>query len=252
MTVSLPPLSYAKPEQRTAFYDQVKSGVRALPGVEGVGMSTHIALKGSTGVSVLTIEGRPPADPRTIILDTEQQYVTDGYFRFMEIPFQRGREFEWADRGSAPPVAVVNAALVRKYFPHEDPLGRRIRFPGPEDTNPWLTIVGVSGDEKQSTPFHEMAWTDPPIVYRPLAQQTSATIDLVVRVSSLQTLSGAAIEREVLKVGQDARITDAYPMQHVLDRYTAYPRFRAILMGAFAGLALLLAVVGLYGVPLNW
>ena len=151
MTVSLPPLSYAKPEQRTAFYDQVRSGVLALPGVEGVGMSTHIALKGSTGLNVVTVEGRPPADPRTIILDTEQQYVTDGYFRFMEIPFQRGREFEWADRGPAPPVAVVNAALVRKYFPHEDPLGRRIRFPGPEDTNPWLTIVGVSGDEKQST-----------------------------------------------------------------------------------------------------
>ena len=69
-----------------------------------------------------------------------------------------------------------------------------------------------------------------------------------MRVSSLQILSGAAIEREILKVGQDARITDVYPMQHVLDRYTAYPRFRAILMGAFAGLALLLAVVGLYGV----
>ena len=250
MTVSLPPLSLARPEQQTAFYDQVTSGVLALPGVEGMGMSTHVALKGSTGVSTVTVEGRPPADPRTIILDTEQQYITDGYFRFMGIPFQRGREFEWADRGPAPPVAVVNAALVRKYLPHEDPIGKRIRFPGLEDANanPWLTIVGVSGDEKQSTPFHEMAWTDPPIVYRPLAQQASATVDLVVRVSSLETVSGAAIQREVLKVRQDARISDVYSMRHVLDRYTAYPRFRAILMGSFAGLALLLAVVGLYGV----
>ncbi len=248
MTVSLPPLSYTKPEQRTAFYDQVKSGVLALPGVEGVGMSTHIALKGGTGVSAISVEGGPPADPKTIILDTEQQYISDGYFRVMGIPFQRGREFEWADRGQTPPVCVINAALVHKYFPREDPIGKRIRISGPGDADPWLTIVGVSGDEKQSSPFQEMAWTDPPIVYRPLAQETSATVDLVVRVSSPQALGGTAIEREVLKVRQDARISDVDPMQHVLDRYTAYPRFRAILMGTFAGLALLLAVVGLYGV----
>jgi putative ABC transport system permease protein len=248
MTLGLPPLSYAKPEQRTAFYDQVKSRILALPGVEGVGMSTNIALKGSTGLNMVTVEGRPPADPKTIIFDTEQQYITDGYFRFMGIPFERGREFEWTDRGQAPLVAVVNAALARKYFPHEDPLGKRIRFPGPEDANPWLTIVGIAGDEKQSNTFQEMAWGDPPIVYRPLAQQAPATVDLAVRVSSTKALSGEAIQREILKVGQDARISDVYPIQRVLDRYTAYPRFRAILMGAFAALALVLAVVGLYGV----
>ena len=165
----------------------------------------------------------------------------------MGIPLQRGREFQWTDRGQTAPIAVVNKAMVRKYLPHEDPLGKHIRFPGPEDANPWLTIVGVVGDEKQSTPFQEMAWAEPPIVYRPLAQQEAATVDLAVRVVSGQTPSGGAIQREILKLGEDVRISDVYPMQHILDRYTAYPRFRAILMGAFAGVALLLAVVGLYG-----
>jgi putative ABC transport system permease protein len=247
MTVSLPPQAYPKPAQQTAFYDQVKSRVLALPGVEGVGMSTHIAIKGSMGVSPLLVEGRP-ADLKNAVLDTEQQYITDGYFRFMGIRFERGREFQWTDRGPAAPVAVVNEALVRRYFPNEDPLGKRIRFPRPGDPNPWLTIVGVASDEKQSSTFHEMAWAEPPIVYRPLAQQPSTTVDFVVRLRSQQTIGGATIQQEILKLGTDVRISDVYPMQHELDRYTAYPRFRAILMGAFAGFALLLAVVGLYGV----
>jgi putative ABC transport system permease protein len=166
----------------------------------------------------------------------------------MGIPVQHGREFQWADQGQAAPVAVVNKALVRKYFPQEDPLGKRIRFPGPDDANPWMTIVGVAGDEKQSSPFQEMTWAEPPIVYRPLAQQASTAVDLVVRISSLQALSGASVRQEILKLGPDVRVSDVYSMQHVLDRYTAYPRFRAVLMGAFAGFALLLAVVGLYGV----
>jgi putative ABC transport system permease protein len=247
MTVSLPPLSYPKPQQQTAFYDQVKSRVQALPGVEGVGMSSYIALKGSNGLSPVLVEGHAP-DPKNVILDTEQQYITDGYFGLMGISFERGRDFQWTDRAPAVPVAVVNQALVRRRFPHEDPLGQRIRFPDSDNANPWLTIVGIAGDEKQKSPFQEMTWTDPPIVYRPLTQQPSATVDLVVRVASRQALSSARIQQEILKLGPDVRISDVYPMQHELDRYTAYPRFRATLMGAFAGFALLLAVVGLYGV----
>ena len=250
MTVSLPPLSYQKPEQQTAFYDQVRNRLLALPGVEGVGMSTQVALKGSVGLSPLLVEGRPSPDPKNVLLDTEQQHITDGYFRFMGIPFQRGREFQWADRGKSAPVAVVNRALVRRYFANEDPLGKRIRFPG--GVNPWLTIVGVASDEKQSSTFHEMAWAEPPIVYRPLAQQPAAAFDLVVRLASPQTLSGARIQQEIFKLGPDVRISDVFPMQHEVERYTAYPRFRAILMGAFAGFALLLAAVGLYGVIAQW
>jgi putative ABC transport system permease protein len=93
-----------------------------------------------------------------------------------------------------------------------------------------------------------MAWADPPIIYRPLAQQPQSTVDLVVRVRSSQAIPAATIQQEILKLGPDVRISDVHPMQYFLDRHTAYPRFRAILMGLFAGLALLLSVVGLYGV----
>ena len=232
-----------------ALHDNIKSHFLGLPAVAGIGMSSHIALKGSTGISVLNVEGRPPADPRRTVFDTEKQYITDGYFRCMGIPLERGREFASADGEGAPAVAIVNAAVAHKYFPHEDPVGKHVRFPANDKANPWLTIVGISGNERQSTPFREMAWTQPPIVYRPLAQQAEATsVDLVVRVRAFQSLSGTAIQQELLKLEPDLRVTDLHPMRDLLDTYTAYPRFRAALMMAFAGLALLLAVVGLYGV----
>jgi putative ABC transport system permease protein len=248
MTVNLPPLSYAKSEQRSGLYDEIERRVLALPGVEGLGMTSHLALKGSIGINTITVEGRLPADPKTVILDTEQQYITAGYFRFLGLSFQKGREFERSDRREAPLVAVVNTALVRRYFPNEDPLGKHIRFSGSPEDNPWLTIVGICANETQGAPLQEMAWADPPIVYRPLAQQPPSTVDVIVRVRSSRALPAATIQQEILKFGPDVRISDVHPMQYFLDRHTAYPRFRAVLMGLFAGLALLLSVVGLYGV----
>jgi putative ABC transport system permease protein len=145
-------------------------------------------------------------------------------------------------------VAIVNDALVRRYFPHEDPLGKHIRFSGAKERDPWLTVVGVARNEKQSSAFHEMAWVEPPIVYRALAQNAPAVVDLAVRVSSTQVLSGTAIQKEITKLAPDLRVSNIYPMQHFVDEYTAQPKFRSVLMGAFAGLALVLAIVGLYGV----
>ena len=248
MTMNLPPHSYPKAEQQMAFYDQIERRLRTMPGVEGVGMSSHIGLKGGTGVSALTIKGRPPVDPKNYALDTQQQFVTPRYFRFMGVTVEQGREFDWTDRGQTLTVAVVNRALVRKYFPHQEPIGKHIRFAGPQDQNPWMTIVGIVGDERQNSPFQEMMWTEPPILYRPLAQQPSPSVDLIVRVVSPKIVRGAAIEHAVLQADPDVRISDVYPIEHLLNHLTAYPRFRAVLMASFAGLALLLAVVGLYGV----
>ena len=244
MAVTLSPQAYSKPEQRQQFYDLARSRITAIPGVEGVGLTTHVALRGGNGVSTIRVEGRPPADPKTVVLDTEQQSVSDAYFHVLGIPVRRGREFEATDQREKSPVAVVNEAVVRKYFAREDPVGKRIRFPGPDDLNPWLTVVGVVADEKQTTPFQEMAWASPPIVYRALAQQTPATFDLVVR----SALPSGVIQQTVEALDPDVRISDVETMQQVISRYLAYPRFRSVLMGVFAGLALLLALVGLYGV----
>jgi predicted permease len=244
MQVNLPPQGYSKLEQRIHFYDLIKSRVGTLPGIEEIGLTTRMTLRGSNGLSVVNVEGRPPADPKTAIFDTEQQAVSDGYFGFLGIPIRTGREFVWTDRGEKAPVAVVNEAVVRKYFPGEDPIGKRIRFPGAENPNPWLAIVGVVADEKQSTPFQEMAWVGPPIVYRALAQQTNLAFNLVVR-SSLPT---TGIQHEIESLDPEVRISNVETMPQVVSRYLAYPRFRAALMGGFAALGLLLAVVGLFGV----
>src|SRR5204863_3259891 len=155
-----------------------------------------------------------------------------------------------ADRSGATPVAIVNQALAKKYFSGEDPVGRRVRFYGePESANPWLTVVGVVADERRATPFDEMAWAEAPVVYQPLAQRAAPNdVALLVRARSADSRIAAAIQRQIAQLDPGVVVGDVETAQHLIDRYVAHPRFRAVLLGTFAGMALILAVVGLYAV----
>ncbi len=246
MTMTLPPLAFPDAQQQTAFFERLKSQLQRSPDIEGVGITTNMALKSASNVGLPLIEGERVQDPKAAIPDTAQQAISDGYFRFLGIPVEQGREIQWSDQAQAPRVAVVNSALVRKYLPAGNPIGRRILFEGQDDA--WMTIVGVVGNEKQASPFEEMSWTEPPIVYHSLAQQPRPTVDLVVRISPHQGASAVSIQQAVWKLAPDIRISDVKTMQEVLDRFTAYPQFRAVVMGVFAAFALLLSVIGMYGV----
>jgi hypothetical protein len=120
-----------------------------------------------------------------------------------------GRSFEAGDRDGAAGVAIVNQALARRYFPGEDPMGRRIRFynePAPGDQ--WLTIVGVVADEKRSTPYDEMAWADAPVVYQPLAQKPAQNeVYVLLRTRTGRSFTGAMIQQEIRRI--DAAIVVA-------------------------------------------
>jgi putative ABC transport system permease protein len=248
-TLRLPAGSYATAAQRAAFFDRVVSSLSADPGVERLAFSTALPLRGPQGTAALIVDGRPIPPAGTAIPDVGGQLVTPDYFRILDITLEQGRWFSPIDRPGGAPVAVINAAAVRTYFSNEDPIGRRIRFFGdPGPNNPWLTIVGVVSSEKRHRPDQEMAWVDAPMVYRAFDQNPPRTANVLIRLRGGNASRGTAVQRELANIDPGVVVGDVETARHFVDRYFAYPQFRAALLGAFSIVALLLAVVGLYGV----
>jgi putative ABC transport system permease protein len=154
----------------------------------------------------------------------------------------RGREFTDRDRASAEPVAIVNQALARRYFPNSEPIGRRIALNDPSEANPWRVIVGVVADEKRAGGFDRVGWAEMPMVLKPLAQDPPRSASIVARGSR------ADLRRAVAAIDERAPVGELETMDTRLSRMLAYPRFRAALLSAFAVFAVLLASIGLYGV----
>jgi predicted permease len=246
LPINPPPREYAKPEQRMELYQRILDNARSLPALQDAALSTAVPLRGSRGINVLEIEGRPAPTPQTARHDIAQQAISGTYVRLMGIPLLSGRDFDGRDSQQAGKAAIVNQALARKYFPGENPIGKRIRIFGEPDV--WSTIVGLIDDEKRSTVYQEMGWVDSPIVYRPLAQQAPSSANLLIRTKADQVAIGAAVQQSILKSDPSVLVGKPETVEHLIYEYLKYPRFRAILLGAFAAMALLLAAVGLYGV----
>ncbi len=248
LQIELPKWSYSKADQRARFYREILDRA-LLPGVESAALASSLPLnKSRFGGSTLAVKGKPEPDS-TAIRDTAEVSITSDYFRVMSVPLEEGRFFDSRDRENSEPVAIVSKALVRKYFPHEDPIGKRIRMGEPNAKNPWLTIVGVSAQEKDQNFFHQMTWEDIPMVFRPISQDPPFYASLVLRtLRHDEATLGLAIQKQVAAVDASVPVDDIQNMNAQLSRALAYPRFRAVVLGTFAGLALLLAAVGLYGV----
>ena len=245
MSIRLPKTKYQNAEQRARFYDQLIEATRSIPGIDGIAASTLLPTKwGST--DYLTIEGRPIPTPQTSLPDVELRSITPDYFRVMQVPVKIGRPFQLQDTKQSEPVGIVNEALVRRYFVNQNPLGRHLKY-GP--ATEWITIVGVSGNEKGTTVHEEMAWVETPMVLRPVSQTAPQTTTLLVRMAGEQPTLATAIQRQTAALDSDVVVADIDTMEHWISKdLLAYPRFRELILGAFAGLALLLAIVGLYGV----
>jgi putative ABC transport system permease protein len=148
------------------------------------------------------------------------------------------------------PVAIVNEALAKKYFAAEDPVGRQIRsFGAPPEHNPWRRIVGVVANEKRGNPFQEMSWLDTPAMFLPIAQVPPSRVTLLVRSNVDPMGLTNIVQRQVSTLDPSIPVSNIQTAEHLLlKEHLAYPRFRALVVGSFAGFALLLAVIGLYGV----
>ena len=240
-TLSLPSARYPTNADRLRAYEEVERRLREQPGVQAAGAVSTLALRGFTWTGDATVEGRAPADYER---ELRHKSVTPDYFKAMGIKRLAGRTLDDSDAIDKPRVTIVNQALARQYFRGEDPIGRRIKFARPIDNDVWVTIIGVVADEKQDG----LDLPAQPQAYSTIRQRMQNPLTFVVR-STLDDASVVAVaRREVQAVDRDLALTTVAPMRAVVDESMGDHRFRTALLAAFAGVAVLLAALGIYGV----
>jgi putative ABC transport system permease protein len=239
---SLPAARYKEDAQIVSFFEQLTARAAALPGVERVALVSAIPFSGGD-IAGFAIDGRP-APPPEQVLDAEYRVVSPDYFDVMGIPVVRGQAFTERDRAGVPAVTVINETMARRYWPGEDPIGKRINLGDPAAGGVWRTVVGVVRDIRNESLDKEPY----PQMYAPEAQFTRRQLTLVARTSGDPTALVPALRRELTSLDKDLPLYNVRTMEQVLADSVARRRFQMFLIAAFAGLGLLLAAVGIYGV----
>ena len=259
LDIALPGLRYKEPQKQRTFYEQLISELRTLPGVQSVGATTQTPLSPGDNWSAFAIEGRPDPPP-----GQQQQAATravsNDYFRSLRIPLKSGRFFNdsdarvalplmrWFDQQPYPehyndpqpaPVAIINETIAKLYWPNEDPLGKRLKI----ISSPWITVVGVVGD------VHHTALNSKPNpeIYLSHLQEPQAALAVMVRTSGDPSQLASAAREQVKVLDKDQPVTIT-TMDEIFYESVAGQRFNTLLLGAFASLALILAMVGIFGV----
>jgi putative ABC transport system permease protein len=238
-SLSVPQARYPKAEDQVRIYRQLVDRLAERPGIEAVAVGFPGPLHGSSARGSFDVEGRSSAGGRP---SANLAAISGGYFNSLGVPLIAGRTFAATDTADSAPVAIVNNALAQKYWPGENPVGKHLRFD--EDAKePWITIVGLVGDTRQLG----LSQAPPPLLYLPYTVLTLPFTTVSVR-SSLPTSDVTSIMRaELAAVDPDLGFTEVETLPQLFTRYLGEPRFRALALGTFATLALLLAAVGLYG-----
>jgi putative ABC transport system permease protein len=252
LTLELPLTSprYVGLTQQVQFMEQVLERARALPGVVAAGMTLNVPLqRGVVLDSVFEVEGRPRTKESDVPI-TSHRLVSPGYLETLGVRLVKGRLLDERDREGSLPVAVVSDELVRQAWPGEDPLGKRVRRIRAGERGPWMTVVGVVKDVKEDRFSFRISR---PVWYLPYAQQTfpvpvSLPLNLVVRAAGDPSGLAAPVREAVRAVDPHQPVAGVMPMQEYLSDVLIAERFSAVLMGTLAGLGLLLAALGLYGV----
>lgn len=234
------PSKYPEEHQKSAFFQEVIERTRSLPGVESVATTTALPLTVSVSGSDFRIEGRPePEAGKEMVINTSS--VSPGYFPTLDIALMKGRDFSDRDKSDAPKVAIINDQLARIYFSAEDPIGKRISF---DDRQSWISIVGVVGDVKRLG----LDSNAQPEVYFPFPQAPTSSMSLVVRTTTQPLSLAGAVKNQIQLIDRDLPIDDAQTMEQLLTESNSGRRFNMLLLIVFAGVALILAMVGIYGV----
>jgi putative ABC transport system permease protein len=243
MNVWLPQAKYPDAPKWVAFYDQISQRIQALPGVQSVGLTSVLPISHNFDRRSFQVETHPV--PRGQEADADTYIVTPGYLRTMQIPLLKGRELTPQDVAGVEPVALISETFARRYWPGEDPLGKRIKFPGstarPE---PWRSIVGVVRDVKQYGVDKENTMQ----LYLPEAQLPVSWLTLTVRTAGDPAQTLGAIRNEIRGVDPDQAVFEVATMEGLLAEAIAKRRFVMLLLAGFAALALALAAIGIYGV----
>jgi putative ABC transport system permease protein len=242
-TILLPRAKYTQDDQRTAFFKQLMERVRNLPGVEAASATGTLPLGGSTWGRGLTVEGYPVLSVGQVPA-VQHTVVTPGYFRTMGITLLAGRDFNDADTKDSQDITIIDERLARQYWPNESPLGKRVRFGPPEDNEPWHSIVGVVSAVRHQRVQEETR----PSVYLPHQKIPVAGMTLVARTAVNPHDFIGAVRREVGQLDPDLPVSEVATMEEVVAESIWQPRLYAVLFAVFGSGALLLALIGIYGV----
>ena len=241
LDLALPTSRYPDVTRRATFLDQLLDRLHAVPGVDAAGVVNTLPLSSSFSSTTVAIDGEPPAAPGDEAR-TDYRVASRGYFDTMRIPLLQGRGVETRDRDTATSVVVVNQAFADRWLAGGEPLGRRVRLGTGPGT--WREIVGVVGNVKHA----DFTSQPSPEAYVPMHQNARERMALVVRASGPTTGLATAIETEMRTLDPDQPADGVYPMDQVVDTAMIVQRASAISTAGFAAVALLLAIMGLYGV----
>ena len=242
--VSLPVSRYPQSADQLVFYRKALDDLSSLPGVESVAAFNCYPLSNNgTSWTYFQVEGSIAPDLRhSPWADT--QSITPAYLQFMRVQVEAGRGFTADDRETTQPVAIVNQKLAKLYWPKQSPLGKRLRVGGPDDSSPWLTVVGVAADVLYDWTSHIPA----PTIYRPLTQAPLAASLLGIRTSSDPASLETAVRGRIAAIDPDLPAFDVKPLDLAIHESTVGLGYTGAMMGILGLIALAVAVVGIYGV----
>ncbi|HKP87961.1 MAG TPA: ABC transporter permease [Blastocatellia bacterium] len=245
MQLSLPRSKYAETDQLSAFYDQALERIKTLPGAQFAAFGTNLPMSGNNSSASFAVEGLqvPPGESSP---HGDPHMVSADYFKTMQIPLLAGRYFDERDSKDSLPVTIVDETLAKRYWPDEDAVGKRIAafFESSQNQPKWRQVVGVVKNVKR----YGLDGKIKEQYYFPQSQNPQRSMYLLVRTATDPTSLVAPIRDAIHEVDKDQPIFRVMTMEQVVSNSVAQPRFTTVLLAIFAGVALLLAAVGIYGV----
>jgi predicted permease len=238
MHFTLPEAQYGKPVQRMTFFDDLLARVRALPGVEASGLVQAVPGEGYFGDAGIAVAEHPPL-PQGQSQLALLRWADPGYFAAIKIPLLRGRTFGSDQRLDAADEVIISAEFVRKYFPNEDPIGKHLLTLGHHS----YQVVGVVGDIR-----YELAQPLEPMMYVPIDAGTEGGSALTIRTPRDPESLALPIQKLIQQMDRELAVSDVLTMDQIINQSSLEAKFEATLLGVFAGISLLLAAVGLFGV----
>jgi putative ABC transport system permease protein len=243
MSVALPQEDFYGPPVRTTFCRDLDRELASVPGVLEHGAISHLPLSGANAGRGLSIEGRVVTNPADAA-GAAYRLTCPGYFGALGIPILRGRDFTHADATDAAGVVIVNETMARTYWGEENPVGKRLKLGKVDSEDPWLTVVGVVRDVRHfgldSTARRE--------IFRPYAQAAWPQMTITVKSGPPPSGIAAPVRQAVQRIDRDQPVTQLQTMEEVVAESIGSRRFPMLLLSVFSGVALLLAIVGVYGV----
>ncbi|HVF70664.1 MAG TPA: ABC transporter permease [Chthoniobacterales bacterium] len=244
LSITLPRIRYPEVDQQIRTYDRIMEKLATIPGVEAAGGVNPLPLGQNQRSSSFMPSGAAPL-PRGNHPGASYLLVKPDYFKTMKIPVLQGRDFTRADTKDSPLVIMINEAFAQKHFAGKNPIGQQVMIDQPENKFNTHEVVGVVGNTRHDS----LAEPQGPEMYVPFAQDPGRSLDVVLRVSSTNLVGlNSDVKRTIREVDKDLYVPTLEPMTAFVATHLAQPRFNMMLLAVFAGVAMVLAAIGIYGV----